>query len=283
METTWIVGLDGSDGSSAALRWAVAIAARRGERVHPLAAWHVPMPIWLMAGRRPIDVDRAGIKAGVEFHVAEAVAAIDRPDVVGDPEVVEGHPADVLCDRGGEATPIVVGRRGISELKHRMLGSVSEYVATHADGPVVVVPDGSGPAPLRRIVVGFDGSEYAASALRWTLEIAPDDAEIEILVAIDVIPWLAPEQVVERHPEAVASARERIAAVADQVDPNGRCSRNFVLHGPRQALTDALGDADLVVVGPRGIGGVARAVLGSVTTWLLRDAPCPIAVVPSEH
>ncbi len=61
----------------------------------------------------------------------------------------------------------------------------------------------------------------------------------------------------------------------------GRASRNFVLHGPRQALAESLVDADLVVVGPRGIGGLARTVLGSVTTWLLHDAACPVAIVPT--
>ena len=159
---------------------------------------------------------------------------------------------------------------------------MSQYLVTHASGPVVVVPDDWETAPLQRIVVGFDGSENAAAALRWALSMAPDDAEVEALIAIDVIPWLSPETVVERHPEAVAAARERISAAADAVDPDGRATRNFVLHGPRQSFAESLDGADLVVVGPRGIGGLARALLGSVTSWLLHDARCPVAVVPID-
>lgn len=281
MASTWIVGLDGSDGSASALRWAAAVARDRGERVRPVAAWHVPLAIWLTSGRRVIDVDRVGIEAEMAVHAADAVAQLDDGGAVDEPSVVEGHPAQVLCEMAGAETPVVVGRRGVSALRHRLLGSVSQYLATHAAGPVVVVPDGWAASPLQRIVVGFDGSEDAAAALRWALDMAPDGAEIEMLVAIDVIPWLSPELVSDRQPEVVDAARERISAAADEVDPDGRAVRRFVLHGPRQALAESLRDADLVVVGPRGIGRLARAVLGSVTTWLLHDARCPIAVVPN--
>ncbi len=282
MTNTWIVGLDGSDGSASALRWAAHLAERRNERVTPIAVWHVPLPIWLMSGRRAIDVDRAGIKAEVAVHAVEAVGKLENATVVDEPQVLEGHPAPTMLEMAGPDTPLVVGRRGISDVKHRLLGSVSQYLVTHSTGPVVVVPDDWETAPLQRIVVGFDGSENAAAALRWALSIAPADAEVEAVIAIDVIPWLSPETVVERHPEAVTDARARITAVADEVDPDARASRNFVLQGPRHAISESMGDADLVVVGPRGIGGLASAMLGSVTGWLLHEARCPVAVVPIE-
>jgi nucleotide-binding universal stress UspA family protein len=282
MDTTWIVGLDGSTGASRALRWAVERAQSCDERVLPVATWHVPLPIAALSGRRAIDVDRAGLQAEVGYLAGEAIAQLQNAECVDEPRIVEGHPAPVLRDLAGSDTAIVVGRRGISALKHRLLGSVSQYLATHAPGPVVVVPDEFETGTLQRIVVGFDGSDNSAAALRWAISIAPIDADIEALIAIDVIPWLAPETVVERHPDAVADARERILAAAEVADPEHRASRNFVLHGPRKALAEALVDADLVVVGPRGIGGIARALLGSVTTWLLHDAPCPIAVIPSD-
>lgn len=282
MTRTWIVGLDASRDATSALQWANRIARQRGEHVSPVATWHVPLPLAALAGRRPIDVDRAGLEAEVTFHALEAVAQLDDATSVDDPRIIEGHPATVLCDLAGPTTTLVVGRRGISALRHRLLGSVSQYLATHAPGPVVVVPEGWTANPIHRIVVGFDGSDHAAAALRWALSIAPDDAEVEVLIAVDVIPWLSPELVAERHEDTVTAARKRISSACDQVDPDERASRNFVLHGPRQALAEACATADLVVVGPRGIGGLARAVLGSVTTWLLHDAPCPVAIVPAD-
>lgn len=282
MSYTWIVGLDGSDGSASALRWASELAQQRDERVTPIAAWYVPLPIWLMSGRRAVEVDRMGIEAEVAVHAAEAVRGVEHADVVDEPRVIEGHPASRLLESAGPDNVLVVGRRGISEVKHRLLGSVSQHLVTHSTGPVVVVPDDWETSAIERIVVGFDGSEYASAALRWALAIAPVNAAIEVVVGIDVIPWLSPETVVERHPEAVEAARQRISAAADAADPDGRASRTFVTHGPRQALTAAIEGADLVVVGPRGIGGLATAVLGSVTGWLLHEARCPVAVVPTE-
>ena len=285
MNDTWIVGIDGSPDACAALSWTTEFVAAVGSgAIVPVTAWHVPLPITALAGRRPIEVDRMGLQAEAELLVASTVDEVDDPKaMIGPAEVVEGHPAPVLLGRSGPDSVVVVGRRGISDFKHRLLGSVSQYVATHASGPVVVVPSTWSGRPCRTIVVGFDGSDHAIAALRWALEVAPADAEVTALMAIDVIPWLRPELVEQRYPAEVAAAEERIRAAIDDVDPEQKVRREVVLHGARQALTEASGEADLVVVGPRGIGGVARAVLGSVTTWLLHDAPCPVAVVPSPE
>lgn len=300
MAQQWIVGIDGSPDGCAALNWAVAIAVDRHETVTPLAAWHVPIAMSLMSGRRAIEVDRLGLQAEAEVRVAETIAAVEAPaDVVLDPLIVESHPAAALLDASTEytaasssavepstpaaGTTVVVGRRGISDLKHRLLGSVSQYLATHASGPVVVVPANWSGRPCRRIVVGFDGSDHSAAALRWALDVAPSGATVVALIAIDVIPWLSPEVVEQRHPEEIEAGKQRILALADAADPEQRAERVVVIHGARHALAEVDADADLIVVGPRGIGGLARAVLGSVTTWLLHDAPCPVAVVPSAE
>lgn len=284
MSKNWIVGIDGSHDSRAALAWAASMAAVDGGRVTPICAWHVPLPIALLSSRRPVDVDRLGLRAEAETVAADTIASIDADvpaDVIDDPIVVEGHPAPILRDRTNPDTVVVVGRRGISNLEHRLLGSVSQYLATHATGPVAIVPDDWRRHDCKRIVVGFDGSEHAEMALRWALDTAPDDASVTALIAIDVIPWLRPDLVEERYPDEVSAAQKRILESARSADPDDHAERMMVLHSPHQALAEACGDADLVVVGPRGAGAVARAMLGSVTTWLLHDAPCPVAVVPS--
>jgi nucleotide-binding universal stress UspA family protein len=279
---SWTVGLDGSLSADGALAWATSLAAERDERVRPVVAWHVPLPIAAMSGRRAIDVDRMGLRAQAEVFAHDAIGRLPDSSRVDPVCVYEGHPAHVLESCAGPETALVVGRRGVGELKHRVVGWVSRYLATHAAGPVIVVPEGWSPRPTRSIVVGFDGSEYSQAALAWALEIAPPHAEVRALVAVDVIPWLRPELVLERHPDEIAAARHRINAAADAVDPpDSRASREFVIEGPRRAFTQALESADLVVVGPRGIGGLARMLLGSVTTWLLHESPCPVAVIPS--
>lgn len=278
---TWTVGVDGSDDASAALRWAAGFAGQTGGRVVPLTAWHLPLSIKLASTKRVLEVDRNGLRAEAEVLVADVVEQLGLTDAVAEPMVIESDAATALLERAEAGDQIVVGRRGVSDLRHRLLGSVSTSVATHARGPVVVVPRDWTHRQCRRIVVGFDGSEYAQSAVRWALDVAPDDAVVEALIAVDVIPWLRPELVASRYPDELVAAEERIGAALHDVDPDGRLERHEVVHGPRQAFADAFGSADLVVVGPRGLGGAARAVLGSLTTWLLHDAPCPVAVVPT--
>ena len=280
-DTRWMVGVDGSHDAAAALRWTVSMVEDTHAGVVPVCVWHVPLPIFALAGRRVADVDRMGLRATAEVAAGETIELVGANDVVGALLVLEGHPSDALLELTGPDRVVVVGRRGISEFRHRVLGSVGRDLATHAAGPVVIVPNTWEQRPCRNIVVGFDGSGHAQAALRWAVHAAPPAATVSALMAIDVIPWLKPELVVERHPDYVEAAETRIRAAADEADPDGRADRTVVLHGPRQALTDVMSDADLVVLGPRGLGGVGRAVLGSVTTWMLHECPCPVAVVPS--
>ena len=57
--------------------------------------------------------------------------------------------------------------------------------------------------------------------------------------------------------------------------------RDIVERPPYQTFADRFDGLDLVVVGPRGLGAVARTILGSVTTWLINEAPCPVVIVPA--
>lgn len=275
------MGVDGSTSGRAALGWAAATASQREERVTAVAVVHLPVSIAAFAADRDADRYRDGLESDARRIAIEQIRSVNDPAVIEQPLVVEGHPAAILLEHTGPNAIVVVGRRGISALKHRLLGSVSQYLGTHALGPVVIVPETWASTTLQRIVVGFDGSEHAAAALRWAIDIAPTDAEVTALIAVDVIPWLRPELVQQRHPEDIEAAQKRLLAAADEADPAGRATRTLVLHSPHQALAEACGDADLVVVGPRGLGGIARTVLGSVTAWLLHEAPCPVAVVPS--
>lgn len=279
---TWTVGIDGSPDAVAALGWAVSFAGQVGGAVVPLTAWSLPLSIRLAGAKRVLEVDRNGLEAHAGLLVAETVAEMGVDDAVQEPMVIEGHPSAVLLDRSRHGDHVVVGRRGVSDLRHRLLGSVSGYMATHAEAPVVVVPHTWTPRTCERIVVGFDGSEHAQNAVRWAMGVAPDDVTVEALIAVDVIPWLRPELVAERYPDDLAAAEQRLTNALDEVDPDGRVVRKEVVHGPRQAFAEEMGTADLLVVGPRGLGGAARAVLGSLTNWLLHDATCPVVVVPTE-
>jgi nucleotide-binding universal stress UspA family protein len=145
-----VVGVDGSAGSLAALRWALAQARRTVARVEAVCAWQDPSTFGLALGAAPAMMDAGQVSAAAEKALAEAVAEAIGPAADGDvtvvTRVIEGHPAQVLTQAADGAQLLVVGRRGHTALIEMALagmalGSVSRYCVQHAPCPVVVVPD----------------------------------------------------------------------------------------------------------------------------------------------
>ena len=135
-----VVGVDGSEQSLAALRWAVEEARMRRGKVHLITAWHYP-PV-------PSTVEDSG--SNDSFHAAErvqagALKAVDAEDVDITGMLVRGSPAAALLDAATDADLLVVGSRGHGGFAGLLLGSTSSQLAHHAPCPVLVVRPGSSP------------------------------------------------------------------------------------------------------------------------------------------
>lgn len=135
-----VVGVDGSEGSVAALRWAVSEAALRGAVVEAVNAFHVPYVG--AASVMPLMLDPEDFRVSASALLDKVVDAADASTL---PEpvrrlVVEGLASTVLVDAGRGACMLVVGARGHGGLAGMLLGSVSRQVTEHASIPVVVVP-----------------------------------------------------------------------------------------------------------------------------------------------
>ncbi|CAM5498905.1 universal stress protein [Streptomyces atroolivaceus] len=134
-----VVGVDGSDASIKALRWAVRQAELTGDAVEAVNSWEYPATSWasMMPGP-PEDFDPQAVatvalnEALEEALGAEGAAAVEKI-------VVIGNPAQSLVERSKGANLLVVGARGYSGFKATLLGSVSLHVAQHASCPVTVV------------------------------------------------------------------------------------------------------------------------------------------------
>jgi nucleotide-binding universal stress UspA family protein len=133
-----------------------------------------------------------------------------------------------------------------------------------------------------KIVVGYDGSETAKRALTRAAELAHDGGSVSVVsVVVSAHPGpvhgaatVDPDEVAERSAElseANAMLTER-GLKATLVEGHGDPARAIV-----EAASD--GEADLVIVGTRGQGALARAVLGSVSSKVVHDAPCDVMVV----
>ena len=132
-----VVGVDGSESSMAALRWAVRQAKLTGSSVDAVIAWRVPSAY----GLAPIADGGLDFEGDAKKILADALNEVGgaESDVVIRPTVVEGYPADVLvwCARGADL--LVVGSRGHGGLTSALLGSVSHHCVHHASCPVLVI------------------------------------------------------------------------------------------------------------------------------------------------
>jgi len=283
MTARWIVGIDGSDAAVDALRWAVGNGGGRDVDITAVGAFHVPAIMAVFTAKRGFGVDELGMAATAGHDVDVAIESAGGADVHASvvASVVEGQAQHVLVDSSVEADLLVIGRTGSGELRHHLLGSVSQYCVTHSHAPVVVVPAGAAPSSSS-IVVGFDGSDHAGEALRWALDFAGGAARVRVVAAIEVAPWIDVDLSRERFGNEIEQEEQRVVAALDAIDPDRRAERSIVMAGPRQALADAQDGADLVVVGSRGRGVIAAGLLGSVSTWLIHDASLPVVIVPSR-
>ena len=138
---------------------------------------------------------------------------------------------------------------------------------------------------MQKIVVGVDGSEGSQRALQWAIEEAGRrDATVEALHAWEpgLTAGLYSGAVFTE--ESVQEAGERVLDdTIAAADPAGstKVERRCVTAQPAAALIEAGKDADLVVVGSRGIGGFYRLLIGSVSSQVAHHAPCPVVVVPA--
>jgi nucleotide-binding universal stress UspA family protein len=131
-----VVGVDGTAPSRAALRWAARQAERTGEPIVVLATWEWP-PSYGVPMEWPSNVDFEQEARDILKETVASVIGDRRIDV--EERVVHGAASAVLQDASSTASLVVVGSRGHGELSGLLIGSVSEFLATHANCPVVIV------------------------------------------------------------------------------------------------------------------------------------------------
>ncbi|MEV0702795.1 universal stress protein [Saccharopolyspora sp. NPDC050389] len=138
-----VVGVDGSPGSRAALRWAVRYAEQCGGEITALMAWSAPVFVEAMPMPPIVSDDESRARAEWELRKAvDETTALLATSARVRREVVRGHAARALLDRARGADLLVVGSRGHGGFGGVLLGSVSMHCVSHAHCPVVVVhPD----------------------------------------------------------------------------------------------------------------------------------------------
>lgn len=283
-----LVGVDFSEGSLVALRWAARFARTTTARLQLVSAWEHP---WWAFLPSPMNITPVPVNGEVENAIRrqlDDLVVLERVhDVATRPHVVaEGGAAHLLTELAGPDDTIVVGSRGHGALHDAVLGSVSTRCATTAPCPVVVVPtEAAANRTEGPVVVGLDGSANSIAALHWA--VAHTDPEVAITVsAAWGIPLLFDHDGSQRDFSLTLDA-DRIraldaaSAAGDILCAVDRKYEVAVEQGEaRRLLAEHGHEASILVVGARGRSGVSYTLLGSVATSLIHHPDCVVAVVP---
>ena len=283
-----VVGTDGSEPSRTAVRWAAAEARLHAAPLKILTAYSWKGPPEAVGGTGELpnviaqQFDQVAAGAAAEARTLEPGIEVSGAAVLGDP-------ASVLLDAGRTAAMLVAGSRGRGGFASLLLGSVSQHLATHAAGPVVVVR-GRADTTSGPIVVGVDGSASAQRALALAFEEAQRRGTGLRAVRSSSVPMPTYEMDIPPLPyDADAAwrdaARDLDATLTPWRDKYPTVSVQTLTEPGSAAknLVDVSGDAALLIVGSRGHGALVGSLLGSVGQQLLHHAGCPVMIVHPER
>ena len=265
--TPVLVGVDGSASSLDAVTFAVGAAALRKA---PVRLVFVDSPT---GSGSPDPVIGPALQRARSACLAGAVTAA----------VVHGATSSALVAASAGALLTVVGHRGGGGLPGLLLGLVVVKVAAHAHGPVVVVRV-PGDGDREGVVVGIDGAPADDAALDFALdEAALRHCAVTAVHATAGPEYHGPADALQFDPRTEeARAVSLLAGTVERWQdkyPEARIHRTVRWARPATALVDAAHDAQLLVLGTLGRGGLTGPRLGAVCHTVLHHAACPVALV----
>jgi nucleotide-binding universal stress UspA family protein len=285
--TKILLASDGSEDAVQATEAATDLATKSGSELHVVHVWHdVPSPY----AHRFV---RSELRRQGQEILAEQVRKIEEAgSTVTQAHLREGRTSDEVIKLSEELGVglLVVGSRGMGTVRRILIGSHSEEIVHHARVPVLVVRRGDSAWPPERVIVGEDFSDHARKAGELAASVAaPYGSRVILIYAHPDLPEVPPGEVRDAAVRELGDIRERdeerLAARADELQeilgsrPEIRVSDGY----PAKVILEAANEGPkppLVAVGSRGLAGITRTRLGSVSTKVVTAAPGPVLVAP---
>jgi nucleotide-binding universal stress UspA family protein len=277
-----LVATDLTPGAAPALRRAAALPLHPGATVsllHVVAGQVPPRLAELVLGHARELLASAADELRLE------AAGRGCPDLHVRCEVVAGTPfvEIVRHARRAGADLVVVGRHGPRPLGDAFVGTTAARVLRKGDVPVLLAnADPTG--PHERVLVALDLSDASPRVVELALALLPSSVRTLRLVHAYHVAfegWLRGDALDDARRERAAHALEAARSVTQAAGARGLDCRLVIREGdPRTViLEEAVRErCDLVVLGTHARAGLAHALLGSVAEWLVRAAPCDVAV-----
>jgi nucleotide-binding universal stress UspA family protein len=281
--TKILLATDGSEATVQATEAATDLAVKSGSELHVVHVWHdVPGPYAHAFVKRELRLQGQEILDEQVRKVEDAGGVVTRDHLRG------GRTSDEVIKLSEELDVglLVVGSRGLGTMRRILVGSHSEEIVHHAHVPVMVVRRGESAWPPNRVIIGEDFSDYA----RRAGELA---ASIAALYGSEVLIVYARR---EAPPGETAAQGPRGAQEQDESRLESRAHELGEILGsrPEHMLSDGNPAAviletvqqeprpPLIAVGSRGLAGIRRTRLGSVSTKIVTAAQGPVLVCPHD-
>ena len=163
-------------------------------------------------------------------------------------------------------------------------------VACPWTGSILGCMESGGPGVERAIIVGIDGSKGSRRAMAWAVE----EARARDAVLRAVLVWDDPYTVIGPAPpvSAAGAGLDRLrstladavdAALRDEPGPTVKIDQRVVSGHPEKVLCELAADADMLVLGSRGMSRWGEFLLGSVSHACAQMSPVPVVIVPAPE
>jgi len=244
------------------------------------------------------DFKKAG-KKGAEAIVGHFVSLLEPTGCRVTGAVREGEPWREIIEGAHDAGPdlIVLGHRGVKGINRFLMGSVAQKVVRDCQASALVVRELPSLDRPMRVLYCTDGSESARYALELMARIPfRKDAEVHVLAVADVEISSLPEKYYPEDDFSVMmeTLRGHYRQAAEKVvsEDSARLGGYFkdvrgrVVFGvPEQEILKAAEDlqADLIVMGSKGLKGLKGAILGSSSLRVMRHAECGILIAKAPE
>lgn len=291
-----LVPTDFSSAARHAQQWALRFARAHGATLHLLHVVAEYDPDWFGEGDTAIPVNQMQENRHQEAKEGLARLAPD-PEAAGvqvQQEVRHGMDvADAILAVADEidADLIVTGTHGREGLAHVILGSVAEKVIRRARRPVLTVGTEAAAEPsIQRVLAPVDFSGPSKHAVRLAKEVtATYGARLDLLFVAEerTVPVFSDTGIprlnrLKMDPEIVKDSSRALEQLSDNVKGPDVPAHGHVAEGDvsKQIVRFAeTHDVDLIVMATRGLSGLNRFLLGSVTQRVVRAAPCPVLTI----
>jgi nucleotide-binding universal stress UspA family protein len=286
-----LLAIDGSGDAEVALGVAADISEKSGAFLHVIHVYTelapAAYPPWVSD-----DYFHRFEKEARELLRRQAWKAQSAGGRVAREYLREGDPVEeiIALAKDLDTDLLVVGNRGAGRVKRLITGSVSEGVVHRASCPVLVVRGGAGTWPIKRVVVGDDGSRSAQWAGKLAAEIGDlFGAEVVLVRAYENPPapvggWSAEDrreldEARLRYLQELEERAERLEMIAHH-RPKARLAESKATPAILSVAEEGEEERTLLAVGSRGLGASKRLLFGSVSTKVLRAVDGPVLIVP---